>query len=89
MRSLFSVLLSIAASINRWRSVSDPSVFLSDSETERSIFAERAGPQPRWLSSSSATVIVSVSRELRRIASAATSSPARSRRFSVARVNRT
>jgi hypothetical protein len=62
--------------------------FFSESETER-IFAERVGPHPRWLGSSSATVIVSVSRELRRIASAAATSPARSRRLSLARVGRT
>jgi hypothetical protein len=32
-------------------------------------FGERSDRQPRWLRSSSATIIVSVSRELRRIAS--------------------
>jgi hypothetical protein len=76
-----SALLSTAASITRWRSVSEPSVFSSDSETERRVFIERVGPQPRWLRSRPAAVIVSVSRELRRIASAAATSPARQSPF--------
>ena len=47
----------------RWRSVSEPRVFVSDSRTERSTCKERFGPHPRWLRSSSSTVIVSVSLE--------------------------
>ena len=52
-------------------SVSEPSVLRSGSETDTTIFVARVGPQPRWLESSSVTLIVSVSRELRRITSAA------------------
>ena len=82
-------LLSTAASITRWRSVREPRVFLSDIETERSITVERLGPQPGWPRSSSPTVMVSVSREQRRMASAAAASPERRRRLRSARATRT
>lgn len=74
--------------MTRWRSVSEPRVFVSGNATERSIVEERRGPQPGWQRSTVPTVIVWVSLEQRKITSAAAISPERRRRFSSARVAR-
>jgi hypothetical protein len=79
---------STDASITRWRSLREPSVLDCNRHTDRSITAERLGPQPGWLRSNVPTVIVSVSLEQRRTTSAAAISPERTCRLSSERAAR-
>jgi len=59
--------LSITASVRRWRSVIEPTVFFSDIGICARNFRQRVWPQRRWLISRSATAMLSASQGQSRI----------------------
>ena len=77
-----------SATARRWRSVIDPSVFVSDRGIPASSLRARVRPQRRWLIRTSATAMLSASHGEVRITSAARSCPSAIRRFRSALASR-
>ena len=82
-------LCSSEASVRRWRSVIDPTVFFSDIGIWARNLRQRVWPQRRWLISRSATAMLCASQGQRRITSPTSSSPTATLRLSSARARRT
>jgi hypothetical protein len=80
---------SIAASVWRWRSVIDPTVFFSDIGICAKNLRQRVCPQRRWLIRRSATAMLWASQGQRRITSATSTSSTATLRLRSARARRT
>ena len=80
---------SNAASVWRWRSVIEPTVFFSDIGICARNLRQRVWPQRRWLMSRSATAMLCASQGHSRITSATSTSSTATLRLSSARARRT